>query len=95
MADEPNVSYSIKEIFEDIKNRLIHIEIKLDAKADREELTALEKRVIVLETSQITDDAVSKYRKWLIGAVVAIAVTLLGGIANLFISIIKWVTGTP
>lgn len=45
-----NVSYTVKELFEDIKRELENLNIKLDAKADRVELLELSREVADIRT---------------------------------------------
>lgn len=45
-----NVSYTVKELFEDIKRELENLSIKLDSKADRVELLELSREVADIRT---------------------------------------------
>jgi hypothetical protein len=45
-----NVSYTVKELFEDIKRELENLSVKLDSKADRVELLELSREVANIRT---------------------------------------------
>jgi hypothetical protein len=49
-----NVSYTVKELFEDIKRELENLSNKLDSKADRVELLELSREVADIRTQFVT-----------------------------------------
>lgn len=73
--DDAVVSYSVKQLFERIDERLVRMDAKLDAKADKADLDALAVEVEVLRSSWKT------FRDRAIGLGIGVAIPA-GGMAG-------------
>lgn len=71
--DEQVVRFSVKELFLDLKSDLKRIEGKLEHAASNADLAALTRRVIELESSKASTEAVDRYKKWQYGILAAVA----------------------
>lgn len=93
MADEPQVSYTTKELLADIKRQVDLIATALIAKADYSSVINVESRLdrhdarlIALEQSDAIYSAQSKDRKYLYGAILTL-ISVLVAVGGLILAV--------
>lgn len=93
MADEPQVSYTTKELLADIKRQVDLIATALVAKADYSSIITMESRLDrqdarlhALEQSDAIYQATSRDRKYLYGALLTL-ISVLVGVGGLLLAI--------
>lgn len=75
MSDNTNVTFTVKELFQQIQTRLDAIASGLDSKASAADVVALAGRVGTVERAVANTRAVDSYRRWIFGS---IGIGLLG-----------------
>ena len=89
--------FTTKEMLVRLETIVDRIEQKLDAKADKRDLDAFEikqvaheaatnLRLVALESKATSDGAIDKYRRWLIGVGLTLAITVAGLVTELWIA---------
>ena len=96
--ENAKITYTVKELLSEIHDDVKTINQKLDAKADRAELIALEStlnreinelrtQVEQLKNSGSATDAVDRYKRWFWPMVGSIAASMLATVLNIYLRI--------
>lgn len=72
------VEYSLKELLDRIDKKLDAFALRLDLKAERAHVEAIDRRVAAVENQLATAAAIGKSRSWLLGRTWGVVVGVVG-----------------